>query len=289
MRAKTRRQEIISEYRREQIRVIALIVASLVLLIALASSCGSCGCASASEPDGETAVETAEPEDSTGPADIYALWSKMSDSDKQFILSLKEYPRLVNNDNPLPTGYAPPNPIKLYGIPDGDVNSLNYDAARAFYELRDGMLADGLAVLPLSGYRTYDEQVAIFNYNVQLHTDEGMTPEEARAYTESFVAIPGTSEHQYGRSIDVTIDGTTNHSFHETEQGQWLIDHAHEYGFVIRYPADKVEVTGINYEPWHLRWVGVEHAKFMTKYNLCLEEYARLVERYNSSAVMCDE
>ncbi len=288
MRSKTRRQEIVGEYRKEQIQMIALILAFLVLLVAMMINCGrTCGCGGADD-QGPTEEQT-ETGPGRGAADIEALWTDMNHEDRQFVTGLSEYPRLVNRDNPLPLGYAPPSPVTLHGMPEGEANSLNYDAARAFYSLRQAMLDDGIAILPLSGYRSYEEQVMIFNYNVQLHTEEGMTPEEARAYTERFVSLPGTSEHQYGRSIDVTLDGTTDHSFHETEQGQWLIDHAHEFGFVIRYPEDKEEVTGIGYEPWHLRWVGVEHAGFMTRYNLCLEEYIEMIRKYNSMAVMIDE
>lgn len=280
MRGKTRREQIISEHRREQIRFIALCGAALVLLLSMMFSCTrSCSCGAAGED-----ASVSRSDQSAVPAEL-----TLSGEDLEFLRTLSEYPRLVSTESPLPTGYAPPDPVKLHGMPDGEANQLNYDAANAFYQLRDAMHADGMSVDPLSGYRTYDEQVAIFNYNVQLHTEEGMTPEEAREYTERFVAIPGTSEHQYGRSIDVTMDGTTNHSFHKTEQGQWLIDHAHEYGFVIRYPADKTEITGINYEPWHLRWVGTEHASFMHKHGLCLEEYIELVKEHNPGAVMCDD
>lgn len=282
MRGRTRREQIIGEHRREQIRFIALCGASLVLLLSLCVSCArSCNCG------GVPLQEDAAVSESDQQASQEELI--LSDEDVAFLCSLNEYPRLVSTESPLPTGYAPPNPVRLHGMPDGSANQLNYDAANAFYQLRDAMHADGMSVDPLSGYRTYEEQVAIFNYNVQIHTEEGMTPEEARAYTERFVAIPGTSEHQYGRSIDVTMDGTTNHSFHKTEQGQWLIDHAHEYGFIIRYPADKTEITGINYEPWHLRWVGEEHAAFIHEHGLCLEEYIDLVNRYNPTAVMNDD
>ncbi len=278
MRGKTRRDEITGEHRREQIRMIALIAATLVLVLSLMISCGrSCGCSCGSDTGAETAGQSGE-------ADRGKLVITMEDIG--YLSSIEEFPCLVNNEYPLPLGYAPPNPVKLQGMPGGTGVRLNYDAANAFFTMRDAMLLDGMAVDPLSGYRTYDEQVAIFNYNVELHINEGMTPQEAREYTEGFVAIPGTSEHQYGRSIDVTIDGTTNHSFHETEQGKWLIDHAHEYGFIIRYPEDKADITGINYEPWHLRWVGDEHAAFIHSHGICLEEYVQLIRQYSPEAVM---
>lgn len=197
---------------------------------------------------------------------------------------VQTYPRLVNVDNRLESSYVPGDLRKLYGIPDGETVMLDFETAEAFYELYNAMLEDGLAILPLSGYRSYSEQVALFNYNVELHKSEGMSAEEATAYTRRFVSVPGASEHQYGRSIDVTLDGTTDHEFHKTEQGQWLIDHAHEYGFIIRYPEDKEDITGISYEPWHLRYVGKLHAEYMHEYNLCLEEYVSLVLKDNPSA-----
>ena len=286
MKGRTRRQEIIGEYRMEQIRVIALIVSIFVLLISLGVSCGrSCGCGSCgscggSEPDRQDSPQTSA-------ADSGKL--VLTAEDTRFLYSLNEYPRLVNNDNPLPIGYEPPGLVPLHGMPGGNRNKLNLDAANAFYQLRNAMLEDGMAVDPLSGYRTYDEQVAIYNNEIQKNVDAGMTPEEARADAELTIAIPGTSEHQYGRSIDVTIDGHTDHSFHLTEHGKWLIDHAHEHGFVIRYPADKTEITGISYEPWHLRWVGKEHAEFMHRHGLCLEEYVQLIGQYNPEAVMSNE
>lgn len=281
MRSPTRRQQIEGEHRREQLRFILLAVGVFALIIAgfaaMAKRAG-CGCAAEEPTPAVSDTQIEEPEDEL----------RLSDEDVAFLRSVTEYPRLVNNDNPLPGSYEPPELTRLLGMPDGAENRLNYDAARAFYLLRDAMIADGIAIMPLSGYRTYDEQVSIFNYNVQLHTDEGMTPEEAREYTLRFVAFPGTSEHQYGRSIDVTIDGTTNHQFDKTEQGQWLIEHSHEFGFVVRYPSDKESITGIGYEPWHLRWVGETHAEFMQRHDLCLEEYVQLVLQYSPGAVSAE-
>lgn len=273
MKGYTRRQIIEKERKTEVTRFIIFVVLALACFIVLCMSCDRCG----SGGDGEqTPVVTQSDTDDK---------SALDDEDIEFLRTRTSYPRLVSVAYPLPAGYEPPELTRLLGMPDGDANKLNFEAATAFYELRDAMIADGLAIIPLSGYRTYEEQVAIFNYNVQLHTNEGMTAEEAREYTERFVALPGTSEHQYGRSIDVTIDGTTNHDFHETEQGKWLIEHACEYGFIVRYPSDKTEITGINYEPWHLRYCGKEAAMFISEHGLCLEEYTELVLRYSPSAV----
>lgn len=204
--------------------------------------------------------------------------------DREALRDVASYPRLINATNLLSPDYEPPELTYLRGMPDGTTIQMNFDAATAFTKLYQAMLEDGMAIIPLSGYRTYQEQLDIYEYNIKLHIAEGMSEEAAREYTLRFVALPGTSEHQYGRSIDVTIDGTTNHSFQKTDQGKWLIEHAHEFGFVLRYPEDKEDITGIAYEPWHLRYVGLETADYMHKYDLCLEEYVSYVKIENPYA-----
>jgi len=255
----TRRQQVNYEINKDYFKL-GLLLLLIVVIIALGiGNCVNQNCAETDETEQQTVVVEKDE-------------SKMRER-----INTDSYPRLINTDNILGADYVPPQLTRLYGMPDGVDVQLNFDAATAFTKLYNAMLEDGLGILPLSGYRTYEEQLAIFNYNVELHAAEGMTVEEARKVTEGFVAIPGSSEHQYGRSIDVTIDGTTNHTFHKTEQGRWLIDNAHKYGFIIRYPDDKVDITGINYEPWHLRYVGNYHAEYMHRYDLCLEEYIKLV------------
>lgn len=204
-------------------------------------------------------------------------------------LEVTEYPHLVNSEYTLSSTYSPTDLVALTQVPDGHDCYLRQDAASAYVKMHEAMCAEGMSVLPLSGYRTYKEQQNIYDYNVELHMAEGMTREEAIAYTDKFVARPGTSEHQYGCSIDVTTDGTTQHDFHETEQGKWLIANAGKYGFVIRYEQDKESITGISYEPWHLRYVGEEAAMYMTTWDLCLEEYVELARRESPGAVMSNE
>lgn len=265
----TRRQQINFEVHKDYIKLGLL----AVLLIAV-MAVGINSCVNRSNADGSIAAASR-----TDTQNAYSSRQR---------LYVNTYPRLVSSSSPLGADYVPPQLTRLYGMPDGVDVQLNFDAATAFTRLYSAMLEDGLAIIPLSGYRTYQEQVAIFNYNLELHISEGMTVEEAQAYTEMYVAVPGTSEHQYGRSIDVTIDGTTNHDFHNTEQGKWLIEHCHEYGFVIRYPEDKVDLTGIAYEPWHLRYVGIEHATYMYENDLCLEEYLQYV-RIDCPYASCEE
>ena len=92
----------------------------------------------------------------------------------------------------------------------------------------------------------------------------------ARWYAEKWVAVPGTSEHQLGIAVDINADGINSSG---SEVYTWLAEHAHEYGFIQRYPEDKTEITGINYEPWHYRYVGEDVAKEMFEEDVCLEEY----------------
>ena len=94
------------------------------------------------------------------------------------------------------------------------------------------------------------------------------------------VAKPGTSEHELGLAID--FNSVDEENFKNTAEAKWLAAHCAEYGFVIRYPEDKESVTGIIYEPWHVRYVGTENAKRMTELNMCLEEYVDYVGSGNS-------
>ena len=109
-----------------------------------------------------------------------------------------------------------------------------------------------------SGYRDYNRQAEVY-----AQSEPGKAQE------------PGASEHQTGLAFDVTAE--TNGGFESTPQYGWLMNHAHEYGFIQRYPANKVDETGISYEPWHYRYVGEEAATIIHKKNITLEEF---VKRY---------
>ena len=107
-------------------------------------------------------------------------------------------------------------------------------------------------------------------------------------YDDGWVAYPGSSDHQTGLGVDIlnyawTQKSGMNAEFAKTPEAQWMAAHCHEYGFVIRYLADKEEITGINYEPWHLRYVGTECAAYMKENNLCLEEFTEEYQAYIAS------
>jgi len=147
-------------------------------------------------------------------------------------------------------------------------------------KLAEDVYADGIHnMLITSTYRPYVTQSHLFEARVQRLMDQQYDREEAIDIAAKVVAKPGTSEHQTGLAVDITtIDKNGNihpltGSFVNTNVGAWLKDNSWKYGFVIRYQEEKTNITGIIYEPWHLRYVGMPHAEIMYKLNYCLEEY----------------
>lgn len=179
---------------------------------------------------------------------------------------------VVNKTYPLPESYIPPDLTapKIPFIFDGEHEKrlLREAAARAIEALFAAAEQDGIQLYGASGYRSYDTQKALFAFNSRT---------KGKDHAERYSALPGTSEHQTGLAMDVTarsVDLKLLPSFGETEEGRWLAAHAHQYGFVIRYPPDKEAVTGYAYEPWHIRYVGIPAASAAYHYNLTLEEIA---------------
>jgi D-alanyl-D-alanine carboxypeptidase len=121
-----------------------------------------------------------------------------------------------------------------------------------------------------SGYRSSEEQENILLKKAQEYVNEGYSEKTAEKLALQWVAEPGTSEHQLGIAVDINPDYRVSKGLGFYD---WLRDNAHKYGFVKRYPDDKVGITGISNEPWHYRYVGEEVAEIMYEENLCLEEY----------------
>ncbi|MBQ2953577.1 MAG: peptidoglycan-binding protein [Clostridia bacterium] len=193
-------------------------------------------------------------------------------------------PLLVNADNPLPSGYQTSELVLMRSYCDDDLVTIKgseIEGERAAVDALMLMLAaahdDGLTVWQVSaGYRSVSYQQQLFDNQVYAYRQDGMTKSEAIARTRQTVADPGASEHHTGLAFDITVPGQ---QFSNTKQSVWLAQHCWEYGFIIRYPIDKTNITGISYEPWHVRYVGVEHAIRMRDENLCLEEY---IEKYGN-------
>ncbi len=158
---------------------------------------------------------------------------------------------------------------KTYSLPkDYNPGGLLPVTEEAFQKLSADAKAQGLDIHNSSDFRTYEFQVEVYNSMVDGYSKE---------YADSVSARPGHSEHQTGYTIDCnTIDNT----FADTKAGKWLAQNCWKYGFIIRYPADKVELTGYDYESWHIRYVGVEHAKVIWEQGICLEEYLDIDSKY---------
>lgn len=140
-------------------------------------------------------------------------------------------------------------------------------AAAALEELFQAAEEAELELFAQSGYRSYERQDSIFAANVQAHGEEA---------ANNFSARPGESEHQSGLTMDVTspaVDFDLVIEFGETEEGKWIKENAADYGFIIRYPEGKEDITIYQFEPWHLRYVGVKAAKEIMSQAITLEEY----------------
>jgi len=178
------------------------------------------------------------------------------------------YLRLVNRDYKLRSDYKPVNLVDYGGI------KLHSAALNAFLQMQEAMKTDRIYNLRLqSAYRAYDYQYAIFSRKVQELQAKGYSKLEAERKASLSIHPPGASEHQLGLALDVSIDGKLTQAFGETSAGKWLEEHSHNYGFIIRYPNSKTDITKIVYEPWHLRYVGVPHATIIKDLELSLEEY----------------
>lgn len=167
---------------------------------------------------------------------------------------------LVNRDNKL----AELNPQLV------DVEEIKVDSRIA--EQTKQFLAAARAVAPeeslISGYRSVEEQTEIYNERVAQLEATGLPHEEAERQAQTQVQVPGASEHQTGLAIDMSAPNGQSE-----EVAQQIIALAPQYGFVLRYPEGKNAITGVDYENWHFRYVGVENAQYMTKHQLVLEEY----------------
>ncbi len=171
---------------------------------------------------------------------------------------------VVNRWNELPEDYD----IELMELSNGQ--KIDERIYPYLQEMFDAARVEGIYPIVREGYRTEEEQQAIFDEKVQAYINEGYSRSRAERTAKEWVALPGTSEHQLGIVVDINADKS---KCSNDEVYEWLAENAHEYGFILRYPQGKTEITGTSYEPWHYRYVGVEVANEIYKRNICLEEY----------------
>lgn len=167
---------------------------------------------------------------------------------------------------------------------DFEVEVANIDETRQFdaraiqylKQMMNDMGKDGIAnIWVQSAYRSVERQKELYDNSVQKYLKQGKTQEEAEKLTDEYINKPGASDHNLGLAVDFNY---VDNKFEDLDGFEWLQKNAENYGFILRYPKDKEDITKISYESWHWRYVGEEHAKKMNELNMCLEEYIEYLQ-----------
>ncbi|MBR5203485.1 MAG: M15 family metallopeptidase [Clostridia bacterium] len=213
-------------------------------------------------PEESTTEEsTTEPETTTKPP---VKWDNYTPTE---VLNSENWATaLINKKYPLGKMYSP----TLSPVIEGSSVTADTRVSDAYKLMYADALKQNIVLTPYSAYCSYSRQQSNYENKVQAFILQGMTEDEARANAEKRIEPAGCSENGAGLSVDIV---SASAGFASTDEYKWLIENAHKYGFVLRYPEDKTDITGIIYQPWHWRYVGVEVANEMKSNNLCLEEY----------------
>lgn len=158
---------------------------------------------------------------------------------------------------------------KTYSLPENYGSGLTDETLNAFYKMQAGAWQDGISLWICSGFRSYWDQYYLYNNYVAR---------DGKTEADTYSARPGHSEHQTGLAMDLN---NASRSFYGTREAAWIAAHCAEYGFIIRYPQGKENITGFIYEPWHVRYVGKDLARKITDSGLCLEEYLGIDSYYH--------
>ena len=218
------------------------------------------------EPSNESTASSAESEASS---------ESLTQSSKSSAKSLDTHFSnllLVNGWNPLPEDYDYEG--HLITIPQkyikGSLTQIDKEVWPYLKAMLDDAIDEGIDIGVWSPYRSYATQKWLFEKQVQKQINNGVPENEAEDKAATIVARPGTSEHNTGLALDINC---ADHSFKNTKAYEWLKQNAEDYGFVMRYAEEKQEKTGVIYESWHWRFVGIEAAHEMNDLGMCLEEY----------------
>jgi zinc D-Ala-D-Ala carboxypeptidase len=185
---------------------------------------------------------------------------------------------LVNKQYALPDNYAPEDLMRpdvpfSFGDLDIEKSYLRKEASMHLELLFEAAERDGIEIFAVSGYRSYERQTNVFDRKAN---------QVGQAAAAAVVAVPGYSEHQTGLAMDISSRGVRLElveQFGETDEGVWLVENAHKFGYILRYPEGKESITGYQYEPWHFRYVGVSAATVIYEKQITLEEYFNIVEK----------
>ncbi len=218
----------------------------------------------------EQVLETAEEETE---AEAVAVMAQKPALTIPFSVDLEEWNYiLVNELHPLPRDFVP-QVEKTY-----DGQSVDGRMRAALEKMIDDAKQEGLNLMICSSYRDYKKQDSLMDKSIARYIGRGMTYTEAFFKTKEQIALTGASEHHTGLAVDIVGKNhqTLDRAQADTAEAIWLNEHACEYGFILRYPQDKEDVTMISFESWHFRYVGEDAAAFMKENNLCLEEFVEL-------------
>lgn len=180
---------------------------------------------------------------------------------------------LLNKFNALPEGYEPSDLVDIkyactqgvdYSCTTMEQVQLRKEAAKAYEEWVEAAKEEDLDIVAIAAYRTYQYQQDLWNYYAAA---------EGQEYADAYYARPGQSEHNSGLAVDITFNGYNFNEIENYDGYEWILENAHKYGWILRYPEDKVDITRYGYESWHFRYVGVEVATKCYENDWCLEEY----------------
>lgn len=180
---------------------------------------------------------------------------------------------LVNEDHPIPENFE----VELVKIIGGQ--KVDKRIAEPLDEMFRAMRKEGLSPMVCSGYRTIEKQFDLFEDDIKLQIRRGVTYNQAFFKAKEETALPGASEHHTGLAVDIVGKGhqSLDSTQRNTKEAKWLLEHCAEYGFILRYPENKTEITGISYESWHFRYVGKEAAEYIMSQKLSLEEFIEML------------
>lgn len=182
---------------------------------------------------------------------------------------------LVNESSPLEADYK----VELKAITGGQ--KVDTRIVKPLTDMMSQMRKEGMYPIVCSGYRSIEKQSRLFHEYIDEKVDAGWEYGDAFYKAKTRIALPGTSEHHTGLAVDIV--GMTHQSLDDaqanTPEAKWLAEHCAEYGFILRYPEDKTDITGIDYESWHFRYVGEEVAAYIMENELTLEEFLESVDK----------
>ncbi len=207
-----------------------------------------------------TAPETTQP--------VTAVVAQPGTMENPTIITIDEqnwHLTLVNSSYRIPDDYQPD---LVYVCGSGE--RLDRKVAEHYEKMYNAALKDGIKLVPCSGYRSYELQERNYNNKVSFYESQGYSNEDAKVKAATIIMPPGSSEHNLGYAMDIVC---VDEWFEDTAEFKWLTENAADYGFIMRYPKDKQDITKVIYEPWHWRYVGVELAKELKDSGLVLEEY----------------